>query len=81
MEKDSLLKAKEVIIKGLCDLDINPVDKGELVINLCHLLDPDTYEKSIRTLRQQEQNDRQISIDEYTKSLKPKENKNEHRNN
>jgi len=75
MEKSSLEKAKEIIIKGLYDLDINPVDKGELAINLTHLLDEDTYDKNIQTLRQQEQNEKQISIEEYTKSLKPKGNK------
>ena len=77
MDKESLKKVKEFIIKGLYDLDINPIDKGELAINLSHLLDEDTYDKNIQTLRQQEQNERQISIEEYTKSLKPKGNKNE----
>lgn len=77
MEKNSLEKTKALIIKGLYDLDINPIDKGELVINLCHLLDPEMYDKNIQVLRQSEQEDRQISIEEYTKSLKPKRNKNE----
>jgi len=77
MNKESLKKAKEFIIKGLYDLDINPVDKGELAINLFHLLDEDTYDKNIQTLRQREQNEKQISIEEYIKSLKPKGNKND----
>lgn len=72
MEKDSLKKTKEIIIKVLYDLDINPIDKGELAINLCHFLDEECYDKNIQTLRQREQNERQISIEEYTKSLKPK---------
>ena len=81
MERSSLEKTKALIIKGLYDLDINPVDKGELAINLCNLLDPDTYDRNIKTLRQQEQNDRQNTIEEYTKTLKLKgNNKNENKN-
>lgn len=72
MKKESLKKIRDEIIRVLYDLDINPIDKGELAINLCNFLNEDTYDKNIRTLRQQEQNNREISIKGSAKSLKPK---------
>lgn len=77
MKKESLKIIRDKIIDILYQADINPIDKGELVINLTHFLDENSYDNNVKVLRKSEQEDRQISIEEYTKSLKPKGNKNE----
>ena len=77
MKKESLKIIRDKIIDVLYQTDINPIDKGELVINLTHFLDENSYDNNVKVLRKSEQEDRQISIEEYTKSLKPKGNKNE----
>lgn len=49
MNKESLEKVKDEIIKVLENTDIDIVDKAELMINLVHLLE--NYEKSIKILQ------------------------------
>ena len=70
MKKEILKKVRNEIIDLLDRLDINPIDKGELAINLYHFLDEEDYSNNIKALNQNK-----------TKSLKPKkENKLEESN-
>nr|MBR6100759.1 hypothetical protein [bacterium] len=80
MKKESLQIIRNKIIDILEEADINPVDKGELAINLYHFLDGDSYESNIKALRNSEKEERQISIEEYVKTLR-KGNKNDRGNN
>ena len=81
MKKESLEKVKTEIINLLYNLDINPIDKGELAINLYHFLDVNKYESNIKALRQEDKPMKdQITIDEYVMTLR-KENKNARGNN
>ena len=80
MKKESLQIIRNKIIDILEEADINPVDKGELAINLYHFLDEDSYESNIKALRKSEKEERQITIEEYVKTLR-KGNKNDRGNN
>lgn len=51
MDKESLIKARELIIKVLDDSKIKRQDKAELIMNLWLLLDEDNYEHDINVLR------------------------------
>lgn len=51
MDKESLIKARELIIKVLDDSKIKRQDKAELIMNLWLLLDIDNYEHDIDVLR------------------------------
>lgn len=51
MDKESLIKARELIIKVLDDSKIKKQDKAELIMNLWLLLDEDNYEHDIDVLR------------------------------
>lgn len=51
MDKESLIKARELIIKVLGDSKIKRQDKAELIMNLWLLLDEDNYEQDINVLR------------------------------
>lgn len=51
MDKESLIKARELIIKVLDDSKIKRQDKAELIMNLWLLLDVDNYEHDINVLR------------------------------
>lgn len=81
MKKESLIKIRNKIIDILHESDIDPLDKGELVINLIHFLDENSYDGNIRILREHskmvsiedyknKQMNRQISIADYIKTLK-----------
>lgn len=50
MDKESLIKARNIIIKALDKPDIKEIDKLELILNLHTLLDQDNYEKDIKVL-------------------------------
>lgn len=50
MNKESLIKTKSQIINLLFNLDIDDVDRVELMVNLRHFLDADKYEENIKTL-------------------------------
>ena len=52
MNKESLIKAREIIIKVLDGSDILTVDKLELIINLNTLLEPENYEEDMQVLRE-----------------------------
>lgn len=52
MNKESLIKAREIITKVLDGSDILTVDKLELIINLNTLLEPENYEKDMQVLRE-----------------------------
>ena len=58
MNKESLIKAKEKIIFFLTDVDIDVVDKAELLINLYQFLDEDKYEKNIKVLKKEQINEK-----------------------
>ena len=49
MEKESLEKAIDIILKALEESSINEVDKVELMINLNKFLE--NYDKEIKTLQ------------------------------
>jgi len=51
MNKESLKKAREEIIKTLSNLDIDLVDRLELLININELLQENRYEEGIKVLR------------------------------
>ena len=51
MNKESLKKAREEIIKVLINLDIDLVDRLELLININELLQENRYEEGIKVLR------------------------------
>lgn len=51
MNKESLKKAREEIIKALSNLDIDLVDRLELLININELLQENRYEEGIKVLR------------------------------
>lgn len=51
MDKESLKKAREILVKGLDNAKMNPQDRAELLLNLWLLLDEDTYEHNIDVLR------------------------------
>lgn len=51
MQKESLIKAKELIIKTLDNSDIKNIDKVELMLNLSLLLDESEYEENIKVLQ------------------------------
>ena len=53
MNKDSLIKAKEIIINILDGSDIITQDKLELIINLDKFLNEDEYQNNIETLQKQ----------------------------
>lgn len=51
MDKDSLEKARIEVIKALDELNIDKLDKAELIINLYHFLDKENYEENVKTLK------------------------------
>ena len=51
MDKESLIKARELIIKVLDDSKIKRQDKAELIMNLWLLLDENNYDHDINVLR------------------------------
>lgn len=51
MNKESLIKARSLIIKVLEDSKIKKQDKAELIMNLWILLDADNYDHDINVLR------------------------------
>ena len=77
MQKESLIEIRNKIIDILYKSDIDPLDKGELAINLYHFLDEEKYESNVKILKSTKE-DKQITIEEYVKTLKPKGNKNEY---
>lgn len=50
MDKESLIKARDMIIDIMSKSDINDFDRWELIRNLNWLLDPELYEFSINLL-------------------------------
>ena len=53
MDSDSLIKVQEKIADLLNNVDIDAIDKVELLINLVTFLDPDYYDKSIKILKKE----------------------------
>lgn len=53
MNKDSLVKARELVFNIINKSDIDLLDKYELLLNLYYLLDPFSYEESIKVLEKE----------------------------
>ena len=51
MNKVSLLKAKEILIKNLDKAKIDKADKTELLLNLWLFLDEENYENNVDILK------------------------------
>ena len=51
MNKESLIKARDLIIEALEKSEITQRDKVELMLNLMILLDEENYEEDIQTLQ------------------------------
>lgn len=51
MNKNSLEKAREIIVKSLFASNINASDRAELIIVLTSLLNENTYDKQVKTIR------------------------------
>ena len=58
MNKESLIKAKEKILFYLTDINIDVVDKAELIINLYQFLDENQYENNIKVLKKEQKNEK-----------------------
>lgn len=50
MKEESLIKAQEKLLEALRDLDIDLMDKMDLVVNVTRFLDADKYQENIKTL-------------------------------
>ena len=55
MNKESLIKARELVINALNDPALNQIDKVELMLNLSRLLEPEKYDENIKVLALHEQ--------------------------
>lgn len=51
MNKESLLKVKEILIKNLDKAKIDKADKTELLLNLWLFLDEENYENNVDVLK------------------------------
>ena len=56
MTKESLEKAREIIIFALMESNIDIVDRTELIINEDKFLNPFEYEDNVKTLIKKQQN-------------------------
>ena len=50
MNKESLIKAREIIIQSLSESNINNLDKLELMLNINNFLQENEYEENIKVL-------------------------------
>jgi hypothetical protein len=50
MNKESLIKAKQIVLEAINGLDIEDYDKIELLINLNTYLNPENYEDDTKVL-------------------------------
>ena len=50
MNKESLIKAREIIIQSLSESNINNLDKLELMLNINNFLQENKYEENIKVL-------------------------------
>ena len=51
MDKESLIKAREIIIKALMESDMELLDKLEIALNTNLFLNEEKYEENIKVLR------------------------------
>lgn len=58
MDKESLIIAREIVLRALSKSDIKFIDKLELSLNLNLLLDEKNYEKDIKVLRKEHNNNK-----------------------
>lgn len=58
MEKESLKKARNVILTALVNSNINLQDKTELIINISNLLDEAYYDGDIKSLQKKRHEDK-----------------------
>lgn len=60
MNKESLIKARELIVNVLANPALNQIDKVELMLNLSRLLEPEKYDENIKVLALHEQKQKQL---------------------
>lgn len=53
MDKESLIKAKEIIIEALLESNIELIDKIEIALNTNLFLNEEKYESNIKVLRKE----------------------------
>lgn len=53
MDKESIIKAKEIIIKAVLSSDIELIDKIEIALNTNLFLNEEKYENNIKVLRKE----------------------------
>lgn len=53
MDKESLIKAREIIIKALMESDMEMLDKLEIALNTNLFLNEEKYESNIKVLRKE----------------------------
>lgn len=58
MKKESLIRAKTLLMSTLINSDINQQDKLELMVNIYNLLDEMSYESDIKTLQRKRHKDK-----------------------
>lgn len=51
MDKETLIKARKIIIEALSKSDLDLIDKLELTLNLNTLLNSENYDNDIKILR------------------------------
>lgn len=72
MEKINLLKASQELLNTLELMEMERIDKIELMINIYHFLEPSKYEENIRLLKQN-QADTRFKKTEQEETLEPDE--------
>ena len=65
MEKESLKIVSDRLHELVDHPDINILDKAELIINLSHFLNPDTYEENIKVLEEHRKKNLVLKVGEY----------------
>lgn len=58
MDKESLIKARELIVNVLANPALNEIDRLELMLNLSRFLESEKYDENIKVLALHEQRNR-----------------------
>lgn len=53
MDKENLIKLREIIIKAVMKSDVDLIDKLEIAINERLLLQPEKYENNVKVLQKE----------------------------
>ena len=57
MEKESLIICRDKILNAFKKINIEPLDKLELMVNVYYFLDPEEYEDNIKVLKKEKKDD------------------------